>query len=227
MNRGSLIGLLLLGLVAASLFAESSAWSCAPVQWTTPKGWYSGNLRQQSYFLKGCDQLVTRSDFYHCKPAQPWKQCEHTSECPTGQLCGEAMLPRMCVLCNTNSTNTVYDSAVVTTNVTAAMLAGKFWTIDDFFNHTGVDLIKMEENWSWSASGNALSHDSVWHRRSTWGDRADSDLFRSSTARYTLYNATHTREETAIFTRESRDDGSGGVYADSSVNYYPSSLPKV
>ena len=87
--------------------------------------------------------------------------------------------------------------------------------------------LRNRENWSWSASGNALSHDYVWHRRSTWGDRVDSDLFRSSTARYTLYNATHTREEAAIFTRESRDDGSGGVYADSSVNYYPSSLPKV
>ena len=52
------------------------------------------------------------------------------------------MIPRMCVTCDSTPRFPQTEYVNVTTNVTAAMLAGKFWTTDTFYNHTGVDLIK-------------------------------------------------------------------------------------
>jgi hypothetical protein len=108
------------------------------------ESWYSGSLLQQSFYMQGCGILETRNDLYDCDPAKPYQQCKEDSQCPSGQLCGEGMAPRMCVECRTSISNTWFEQVNVTTNVTASLLAGKFWGKDEFYNHTGVDLIVTE-----------------------------------------------------------------------------------
>ncbi len=105
--------------------------------------WYAGNLLEKSYKVAGsCDQLITRNDLYLCESAKPFKECSNDSECGSGQLCGEMMVPRYCVVCNTSYIyNTWYEQANVTVNVTESMLRGHFWNKDEFYNHTGTDLI--------------------------------------------------------------------------------------
>jgi hypothetical protein len=52
------------------------------------------------------------------------------------------MAPRLCVKCNMDKIAfTFYEHANISINVTASMLAGNFWSSDEFYNHTGVDLI--------------------------------------------------------------------------------------
>jgi hypothetical protein len=84
--------------------------------------------------------LTIRNDFYDCEIARPPKRCKSTVDCPAGQLCGGGWLNQVCVKCSSSITDTYYDKANITTNVTAAMLAGKFWQVNKFSNHDGVIL---------------------------------------------------------------------------------------
>lgn len=84
--------------------------------------------------------MVIRSDLYLCSRVVPWIECDQGQACPVGSVCGDGMFPRMCVTCSNTTQNPQFATQQVVTNTTTAMLAGKFWTTDDFYNHTGVDL---------------------------------------------------------------------------------------
>ena len=103
--------------------------------------WMAGNLQQKSYSFSDCSKMVIRSDIYLCSVVTPWVVCGSGQICPAGSVCGEGMFPQLCVTCSTTSKNPSFETQHVVTNSTAAMLSGKFWTRDEFYNHTGVDLI--------------------------------------------------------------------------------------
>jgi hypothetical protein len=104
--------------------------------------WYAGNLLETTYNASACKHLTIRNDLYRCEIVKPWTQCESDAQCAKGERCGEAMVPQLCVKCNTSHIgSTWYDAANVTLNVTEAMLRGQFWTKDKFYNDTGADLI--------------------------------------------------------------------------------------
>jgi hypothetical protein len=52
---------------------------------------------------------------------------------------------------------------------------------------------------------NALLHDQVVHRRSTWQDKYDSDDFRTLSEIYDQANATHTRQRRVSVVRSAYD----------------------
>jgi hypothetical protein len=104
--------------------------------------WEGGGRIEQTFNATACDRLVIRNNGYDCEPSQPWRQCTSDEQCPSGELCGKAMAPRLCVKCNMDKIAfTFYEHANISINVTASMLAGNFWSSDEFYNHTGVDLI--------------------------------------------------------------------------------------
>jgi hypothetical protein len=89
-----------------------------------------------------CDRLVISNNRYKCAISQPWRHCTGDEQYPSGELCGENMAQQLCVKCNMDKIAfTYYGYAKISTNVTASVLAGNFWTTDKFYNHTGVDLI--------------------------------------------------------------------------------------
>jgi hypothetical protein len=102
----------------------------------------AGGRVEQTFNASECERLVIRNDRYNCEISQPWHQCTSDEQCPAGELCGEGMVPQLCVKCNMDKiAYTYYEYANISVNVTASMLAGNFWTTDQFYNHTGVDLI--------------------------------------------------------------------------------------
>jgi hypothetical protein len=104
--------------------------------------WIAGGRSQQTFNASECDRLVIRNDRYHCEVSKPWRQCTGDEQCPSGELCGEMMVPQLCVKCNMDKVAyTYYEYANISVNVTASMLAGNFWTTDQFYNDTGRDLI--------------------------------------------------------------------------------------
>jgi hypothetical protein len=97
---------------------------------------------EQTFNAAECERLVIRNDRYNCDISQPWHRCTSDEQCPAGELCGEGMVPQLCAKCNMDKiANTYYEYANISVNFTASMLAGNFWTTDQFYNHTGVDLI--------------------------------------------------------------------------------------
>jgi hypothetical protein len=105
------------------------------------------------------------------------------------------------------------------------MLAGNQWQTNDFYNHTGVDLILTLENWSWSPSGNALARDFVRHKRSTWGGASNVESFSAATTVYTQHNATHIQAEFSSIERESFDNGKVAVDSRKVTLYYSATAP--
>jgi hypothetical protein len=103
--------------------------------------WYAGSLLQMTYNATACNLLTIRNDLYRCEVVKPWTQCQSDAQCAKDQRCAQRV-PQMCAKCNTSHiAATWYGASNVTLNVTEAMLQGQFWTKDEFYNHTGVDLI--------------------------------------------------------------------------------------
>lgn len=187
-------------------FQPQAQADCPALTWKLPLTWMAGGRLQQTFNATACDRLVTRNDRYNCAPSQPWRQCSSDEQCPSGELCGEGMAPQLCVKCNMDKiAYTFYEHANISTNVTASMLAGNFWTTDEFYNHTGVDLILTLESWAWSPAMNALLHDRIVHHRSTWHDKYDSDDLRTLSEIYDQANATHTRQRRVSVVRSAYD----------------------
>ncbi len=106
--------------------------------------WFDWNsVVEQSYKIaEPCDQLYIRSDLYSCERVKPSKKCSNDSDCGSGELCGILTYPSFCMICNTSKIDKTWvDQANVTVNVTESMLRGHFWNTEEFYNHTGVDLI--------------------------------------------------------------------------------------
>jgi len=129
------------------------------------------------------------------------------------------MVPQLCVSCPTSPTNNFTDFYPITLNNTETLLRGKFWNYDQFYNHTGVDLILSQEKWLWNPSGKILLYDEIILHRSTWGDNYDFDLFYTTTSSYSSFNKTHVLEKWAVLERWAYDIGDLEISSHSGEEY--------
>lgn len=170
----------------------------------------SAVMRQQTYTTMGCSLLVLNTTTWMCTPLKPLQRCKNDTQCAAGDYC---ITSGFCVNCAVNGTGFTAppEKFEVIANVTQAIIARKFWTLDEYYDHTDVDYIQTYQKWSWAPNGRALQHDFVRYWRGLGSHLANHDDSFSTFSRvYELWNSTHVRYR-SMETRRSAHDVTGVI----------------
>eukprot|EP01130_Rhizamoeba_saxonica_P002081 TRINITY_DN11889_c0_g1_i1.p1 TRINITY_DN11889_c0_g1~~TRINITY_DN11889_c0_g1_i1.p1 ORF type:complete len:247 (-),score=23.17 TRINITY_DN11889_c0_g1_i1:33-698(-) len=196
--------------------------NCSNLSHIQPKQWYAGNIRIQTYFTS-CNLLTIKNDLYKCTSTKPLKECQHDADCPKGQVCGAARFPQTCVICDySKPMSTYYENETITANMDQKMeQSGNPWTVQEFYNHTGVDLVNTYKSWAWNMKGTILRYSYTIVKRSTWGDDFDGTYEYMGSIIYDAFNDTHIQGIVSSFNSNMFDNGKYNSDAGKSVEYYP------
>mmetsp|Transcript_6865 Transcript_6865/g.19422 ORF Transcript_6865/g.19422 Transcript_6865/m.19422 type:complete len:246 (-) Transcript_6865:103-840(-) len=216
-------------LVGLTLYVWGTAHSleCDQLSWVEQPFWYAGQIMVYSCETQGCSMLQCVEDLYSCSPQVPWTECASHTDCPSGQLCGDQMVPRLCVACDLPPDHDPLVTTVVKydviPNITEAMLRGSFWTFEDFYNHTGFDLVYTTYRWAWSLDHTALQYDFVRQHRHQWGE--GNEMFVALSDTYANHNDSFTIVQHGNLYRDSFDSGGTNLESSSRREFLPKSFP--